>query len=77
MKNLYASKATLGAVFLLAGCVPRIEVAASKEPITINMNVKIDHEIYIKADKDATQLLEKSENATGEAIKKSAPQGAQ
>ena len=27
---------------LLAGCTPRIEIAASKEPITINMNVKIE-----------------------------------
>ncbi|MFH8134597.1 YnbE family lipoprotein [Pantoea osteomyelitidis] len=41
----------------LAGCVPRIEVAAPKEPITINMNVKIDHEIHIKADKDMDALL--------------------
>jgi YnbE-like lipoprotein len=41
----------------LTGCVPRIEVAAPKEPITINMNVKIDHEIHIKADKDVDALL--------------------
>ncbi len=42
---------------LLSGCVPRIEVAAPKEPITINMNVKIEHEIHIKADKDVEDLL--------------------
>ena len=29
-----------------------------KEPITINMNVKIEHEIIIKADKDVEELLE-------------------
>ncbi len=45
----------------LSGCVPRIEVAAPKEPITINMNVKIEHEILIKADKDVEALL-KSRN---------------
>ena len=39
-------------------CTPRIEVAAPKEPITINMNVKIEHEIIIKADKDVEELLE-------------------
>ncbi len=44
---------------LLAGCVPRIEVSASKEPITINMNVKIEHEIHIKVDKDVETLLKK------------------
>ncbi|MDF7760488.1 YnbE family lipoprotein [Kosakonia cowanii] len=45
------------AVMLLVGCTPRIEVAAPKEPITINMNVKIEHEIHIKVDKDVESLL--------------------
>lgn len=40
-------------------CTPRIEVAAPKEPITINMNVKIEHDINIKADKEVEALLEK------------------
>lgn len=44
---------------LLAACTPRIEVAAPKEPITINMNVKIQHDINIKADKEVETLLEK------------------
>ncbi|MCP1436753.1 hypothetical protein J3D56_000189 [Erwinia persicina] len=48
---------------LLSGCVPRIEVAAPKEPITINMNVKIEHEIVIKADKDVQTLLKNGEDA--------------
>ncbi len=43
----------------LAACTPRIEVAAPKEPITINMNVKIEHDINIKADKEVEALLEK------------------
>lgn len=42
----------------LAGCVPRVEVS-TPEPITINMNVKIDHEIHIKADQDVDELLKK------------------
>ena len=41
----------------LNGCTPRIEVAAPKEPITINMNVKIEHDINIKADKEVEALL--------------------
>lgn len=44
-------------LIIATGCTPRIEVAAPKEPITINMNVKIDHEIQIKADKDVEKLL--------------------
>lgn len=51
--------AALTSSFMLVGCTPRIEVAAPKEPITINMNVKIEHEIIIKADKDVEELLEK------------------
>jgi hypothetical protein len=44
--------------FISAGRVhSRIEVAAPKEPITINMNVKIEHEIHIKVDKDVESLL--------------------
>ena len=35
MKKLLLAMA---ASMLLAGCTPRIEIAASKEPITINMN---------------------------------------
>lgn len=39
-------------VLVLAGCTPRVEVAPPKEPITINLNVKIEHEIRVKVDKD-------------------------
>lgn len=42
---------------LLDGCVPRIEIAPSKDPIVINMNVKIEHEIFIKVDKDVEKML--------------------
>lgn len=48
---------TVAVVALLSGCTPCIEVAAPKEPITINMNVKIEHEIHIKVDKDVEALL--------------------
>ncbi|MCG3098731.1 YnbE family lipoprotein [Enterobacter cloacae] len=48
---------TVAVTALLSGCTPRIEVAAPKEPITINMNVKIEHEIHIKVDKDVETLL--------------------
>ncbi|AHG22539.1 lipoprotein [Chania multitudinisentens RB-25] len=48
--------AMLGA-FLLSGCIPRIEIATPKEPLTINMNVKIEHEIRIKVDRDVESLL--------------------
>lgn len=44
-------------VWGMAGCTPRVEVAAPDKPITINLNVKIDHEIRVKVDKDLDQVL--------------------
>ncbi|SUH37308.1 conserved domain protein [Salmonella enterica subsp. enterica] len=49
--------AVSAASFIVVGCTPRIEVAAPEQPITINMNVKIEHEIHIKVDKDVEELL--------------------
>lgn len=56
MKTVNGVAALLAAT-ILSGCTPRIEVAAPEEPITINMNVKIEHEIHIKVDKDVENLL--------------------
>ena len=50
----------LGSVALtMIACTPRVEVAAPEKPITINLNVKIDHEIRLKVDKDLDQVLSK------------------
>jgi type IV pilus biogenesis protein CpaD/CtpE len=42
---------------LCGGCTPRVEVVAPDKPITINLNVKIDHEIRVKVDKDLDQVI--------------------
>ncbi|WP_455424510.1 YnbE family lipoprotein [Dryocola sp. LX212] len=55
--RFYTAAGLAAGATLLVGCTPRIEVAAPKEPITINMNVKIEHEIHIKVDKDVETLL--------------------
>ena len=41
----------------LAHCTPRVEVAAPSEPVTINLNVKIEHEIRVKVEKDLEEVL--------------------
>jgi len=46
-----------GVVVVIGACTPRVEVAAPDKPITINLNVKIDHEIRVKVDKDLDQVL--------------------
>lgn len=43
----------------LAGCRHTVEVKAPEEPITINLNVKIEHEIRVKVDRDLENLFDK------------------
>ncbi|MEQ5836095.1 YnbE family lipoprotein [Marinobacter sp. R17] len=55
------SRAALAAVALglmAAACTPTVKMEAPKEPITVNLNVKIQHEIYVKVDKDVEALFE-------------------
>ena len=44
-------------VWAMGGCTPRVEVVPSDKPITINLNVKIDHEIRIKIEKELQEVL--------------------
>ncbi len=46
-------------VFGLAGCTPTVQVAVPDKPITINLNVKIEHEIRVKVEKELDELLSK------------------
>lgn len=46
-----------GLLIALGACTPRVEVTAPDKPITINLNVKIDHEIRVKVDKDLDEVL--------------------
>ncbi len=45
----------LCAVIALAACEPTVRVEAPKEPITINLNVKIDAEIRVKLEEQAAE----------------------
>jgi lipoprotein NlpI len=46
----------------LAACAPKVQVEAPKEPITINLNVKIEHEIRVKVDQDLENLFDKNDD---------------
>jgi type IV pilus biogenesis protein CpaD/CtpE len=39
------------------GCSPTVKVATPEKPITINLNVKIQHEILVKVDKELDSVL--------------------
>ena len=47
-------------LWLLTACTPTVQLAAPKEPITINLNVKIEHEIRIKVDKELDDVFAKN-----------------
>lgn len=44
-------------LLLAAACTPTVQVAPPTEPITINLNVKIEHEIRIKVEKELEELF--------------------
>ena len=44
-------------LLMVAACTPTVQVNAPKEPITINLNVKIEHEIRVKVDKELDTLF--------------------
>ena len=60
---VFARTAIALGVFLLAACTPKatVEVKPPEEPIVINLNVKIEHEIRVKVDKDLENLFEENE----------------
>ena len=43
-------------LLLTAACTHKVQVE-TKEPITININVKIDHEIRVKVDKELDDIF--------------------
>jgi len=59
MKNLFIAIVCSTAI-LMAGCAVKVE--APDKPITINLNVKIEHEIKVKVDKDLDDLFSKDSN---------------
>jgi hypothetical protein len=42
----------------LTACSPTVKVEAPKEPIEINLNVKIEHHIRVQVDKELDDLFE-------------------
>ena len=48
----------LAAIVVLSGCSPTVQVQAPSEPIEINLNVRIEHEIRIQVDEELEGLFE-------------------
>jgi hypothetical protein len=53
------------AALLALACSPKVQVEAPKEPIVINMNIKIEHEVRIKVDREVDDLFRENEDLFG------------
>lgn len=51
-----AGPAALLLLSVVAGCTPTVRVA-TEDPITINLNVNIQHEIRVKVDRELDDLF--------------------
>jgi hypothetical protein len=59
-------RAVMATALALAGmsaCTPTIRFAAPSEPITINLNVKIDQEVRVRLDKEIEDLIANNPDA--------------
>lgn len=41
----------------LAACTPTVQVAMPSEPITINLNVRIEHEIRVRVERELDDMF--------------------
>ena len=44
-------------IALCCACTPTVQLAMPNEPININLNVKIEHEIQVKVDKALDNII--------------------
>jgi hypothetical protein len=49
-----------------AACQPRVALEAPKDPIVINLNVKVEHEVRIKVDRELEDVFEKNPELFGQ-----------
>lgn len=57
-RSLRAVVLALGAGSVLFACAPTVKVEAPDEPITINLNVNISHEVRVKIDRDLESAID-------------------
>mgnify|MGYP006445646995 CR=1 FL=1 len=58
--SVAASLAAALGILTLGACQPAVRVQAPKEPITINLNVKLDAEVRVKLEEQAQEDIEKN-----------------
>lgn len=56
-RRLFAALATMALITPIVACAPSVKVEAPDKPIVINLNVKIEHEVRVKVEKDLDKAL--------------------
>ncbi|WP_290750353.1 YnbE family lipoprotein [Henriciella sp.] len=46
-----------GLLAIAAGCTPTVRVQAPTEPITINLNVKVEQEVRVRLEREVEDLI--------------------
>ncbi len=46
-----------GLLTTVTACTPTVQVAAPTEPITINLNVRIEHEIRVRVERELEDMF--------------------
>ena len=49
-------------VLALGACTPTIAVKAPDKPLEINLNIKVDHNITVKVDKQLESVIKNNED---------------
>jgi hypothetical protein len=63
LRRTLATGALIAATAGAAACTPTIQLAAPKEPITINLNVKIEQEVRVRLDREIEDLISNNPDA--------------
>ncbi len=53
----WSPPALLFCLVTVAGCTPTVRMAAPEEPITINLNVRIEHEVRVRVDRELDEIF--------------------
>jgi hypothetical protein len=54
--------AAAAVLIALGACEPTVRVEAPKEPITINLNIKLDADVRVKLEEQAEQDIDKNKD---------------
>lgn len=60
--KLQLAGAALVPILWMTACSPSVRMEAPEKPIEINMNVKIEHEIRVRVERDIEELLEENDD---------------